>query len=63
MNSTTPLGAGLLGLAVMAGSGAAYTGQEVAGMAKISIEQARAIAVKAHPGQIAHEELESRNHD
>ncbi len=62
MNTTTPRGAGLLGLAVIAlaaaGPAAAYTGQELAGQAKITIEQARAIALKAHPGQIADEELE-----
>lgn len=36
----------------------AYTGQELAKEAKVSIEQARAIALKAHPGKITDEELE-----
>lgn len=36
----------------------AYTGQKLAGQAKISIEQAREIALKAHPGKITDEELE-----
>jgi uncharacterized membrane protein YkoI len=36
----------------------AYTGQELAKYAKISIRQARAIALKAHPGEIIDEELE-----
>lgn len=36
----------------------AYTGQQLAGEAKISIEQARAIALKAHAGKITDEELE-----
>jgi uncharacterized membrane protein YkoI len=36
----------------------AYTGQKLAGKAKITIEQARAIALKAHPGRITDEELE-----
>lgn len=36
----------------------AYTGQELAAEAKISIEQARAIALKAHAGKITDEELE-----
>jgi uncharacterized membrane protein YkoI len=36
----------------------AYTGQELARNAKISIRQARAIALKAHPGEITDEELE-----
>ena len=42
----------------VAGPAAAYTGQKLAGKAKITIEQARAIALKAHPGQITDEELE-----
>lgn len=36
----------------------AYTGQKLAGEAKISIDEARAIALKAHPGKITDEELE-----
>ena len=36
----------------------AYTGQELAGKARIGIEQARRIALKAHPGTITDEELE-----
>jgi len=36
----------------------ADTGQELAKDAKISIKQARAIAFKAHPGEITDEELE-----
>ena len=42
----------------IAGPAAAYSGQQLAGKAKITIEQARAIALKAHPGQITDEELE-----
>jgi uncharacterized membrane protein YkoI len=37
---------------------AAYTGQELAGDAKVNMEQARAIALKAHPGKITDGELE-----
>jgi uncharacterized membrane protein YkoI len=37
----------------------AYTGQELANQAKVSISDARAIALKAHPGKITDEELES----
>lgn len=50
----------LLGLVltVAAVNAFAYTGQKLAGDAKISIEQARAIALKAHPGKITDEELE-----
>lgn len=62
MKATTSLGVGLLGLTTIAlsiaGPAAAYTGQELAGKAKITIEQARAIALQAHPGRITDEELE-----
>ncbi|HZQ14077.1 MAG TPA: PepSY domain-containing protein [Pseudolabrys sp.] len=36
----------------------AYTGQELAKHAKINITEARAIALKAHPGIITDQELE-----
>lgn len=36
----------------------AYSGQELAGEAKISLSQARIIALKAYPGTITDEELE-----
>ncbi len=36
----------------------AYDGQELAGKAKVTIQQARAIALKARPGRIADLELE-----
>jgi len=39
----------------------AYTGQELAKEAKVSITEARAIALKAHPGTITDEELEREN--
>ena len=42
-------------------SAQAYTGEELAKDAKVTIEQARAIALKAHPGKIADEELEKEN--
>lgn len=45
-------------LSVAAANAFAYTGQELAKEAKVSIEQARAIALKAHPGKITDEELE-----
>ena len=47
-----------LALAFAAANAFAYTGQNLAGEAKISIEQAQAIALKAHPGKITDEELE-----
>jgi uncharacterized membrane protein YkoI len=37
----------------------AYTGQELAGKANVSMEKARAIALKAHPGTITDSELEN----
>ena len=36
----------------------AYSGEELAGQAKVNLEKARAIALKAVPGQITDEELE-----
>ena len=36
----------------------AYTGQKLAGSAKVSMSAARLIALKAHPGKITAEELE-----
>ena len=39
-------------------SAQAYTGQELATRAKIGIAEARAIALKAHPGKITDQELE-----
>ena len=58
----TPIGARLISSTVivlaMVGSAAAYTGQQLAGTAKITIQQARAIALNAHPGRITDEELE-----
>lgn len=36
----------------------AYTGENLAANAKITIDQARAIALRAHPGMITDEELE-----
>ena len=50
---------GALGLALLLASPAlAYTGEELAKDAKVSIAEARAIALKAHPGKITDEELE-----
>ena len=42
-------------------SAQAYTGEELAKDAKVTIKEARAIAIKAHPGKIANEELEKEN--
>lgn len=50
----------LLGLVltVAAVNAFAYTGQKLAAEAKISMEEARAIALKIHPGKITEEGLE-----
>ena len=49
----------MLGLmATVATCAFAYDGQELAGTAKIKIDDARAIALKARPGDITMEELE-----
>ncbi|KAF3996344.1 PepSY domain-containing protein [Glaciimonas immobilis] len=45
-------------LSVAAVNALAYTGQNLAGETKITIEQARAIALKTYPGKITDEELE-----
>ena len=39
----------------------AYTGEELASGAKIDIQTARDIALKAHPGTISDEELEKES--
>ena len=48
----------LIGLAVAAGSVAATAKDSARPKAKISLSEARAIALKAYPGQIMKEELE-----
>jgi uncharacterized membrane protein YkoI len=61
LNKMFPL-TGLVGFcAVLVGTGPAafaYTGQEFAGDATVSLDQARAIALKAVPGKITDQELE-----
>ena len=63
MKTTTTLATALAALtacgALLAGQSAlAYTGQALAKTAKVSIAQARRIALKAHPGRITDQELE-----
>ena len=50
-----------LGLLFLAGafSAQAYTGEALAKHAKVTMTEARAIALKAHPGKITDEELEN----
>lgn len=47
-----------MALAMFAVNAFAYTGEQLAGKAKVSIETARVIALRAHPGKITDEELE-----
>jgi uncharacterized membrane protein YkoI len=63
MNMSVPRDCGIrygaLGLALLLACPVlAYTGEELAKDAKVSIGEARAIALKAHPGKITDEELE-----
>lgn len=59
MNMTKFALAGGAAMAIMATFPAmAYTGQEMASQAKVSVAEARTIALKAHPGKITDEELE-----
>ena len=52
------VGGAAIALAVATIPAMAYTGQELAKDAKVSLTEARAIALKAHPGKITDEELE-----
>ncbi len=49
---------GVVGIAAASISAYAYSGEKLVKYAQISIEQARAIALKAYPGKITDEELE-----
>ncbi len=42
-------------------SASAYTGQELAAEARVSLEDARVAALKAHPGKVTDEELEKED--
>ncbi len=52
------IGGVALSFALVAAPAMAYTGQELAKHAKVSMTEARAIALKAHPGKITDQELE-----
>ena len=54
-------GVALLAIVSASGMAFAYTGQELAPKAKITLEQARTIATKARPGKITDEELEKES--
>lgn len=59
-DGTKPVTAAALGAALLAAAFAAqaFTGEKYASEARISLSEARAIALKAHPGRIADQELE-----
>ena len=48
----------MLGSFFWLASAYAYTGQQLATKAKVTIEHAREVALKAHPGKITDQELE-----
>jgi uncharacterized membrane protein YkoI len=52
------LGAAALAISPVFADTATFTGHELAGKAKITLVQARAIALKTHAGKITDEELE-----
>ena len=60
MGISNKVAIGVLGVILSAASlsAFAFTGQNLAGNAKVPIEQARTIALKAYPGKITDEELE-----
>jgi len=58
LSTLTALGALALAVAVGATTASAFQGEEYAKEAAVSLDQARAIALKAVPGTIADEELE-----
>ncbi|MBN9049400.1 MAG: PepSY domain-containing protein [Rhizobiales bacterium] len=47
-----------IGFLALTGPALAYTGQKLSGHAKITMSQAREIALKAYPGKIMDQELE-----
>lgn len=53
-----PTAVAVLGSLFWLASAYAYTGQQLATKAKVTIEHAREIALKAHPGKITDQELE-----
>ena len=59
LSTVVVFGALAMGAAgLMASLAQAFTGEQLAGQAKITLDEARAIALKTFPGTIASEELE-----
>lgn len=62
MNQSKRVATGVASLLLaVAFTAQAYTGEALAKHAKVSITQARVIALKAHPGKITDEELEKES--
>ena len=57
-NVINVLGITMMAFAIQA---SAYTGQKLAGEAKVSMKEAREIALKAHPGKVTDAELEKED--
>lgn len=55
------IASGIIAIATASISAYAYSGAKLAKQARIDIEQARAIALKAFPGKITDEELEKES--
>ena len=60
MMKCCPASAATMALVIATTPAMAYTRQEFSKQAKVSITEARAIALKAHPGKSIDEELEKR---
>ncbi len=57
-NQRQLLASEVVGVMLAVAPALAFTGERLAGEAKVGIAQAREIALKAHPGKITDEELE-----
>jgi uncharacterized membrane protein YkoI len=61
LNLAAAVSLAVIGGAALAASatGHGYVGQQLASRAKVTMEQARVIALKAHPGRVTDQELEN----
>jgi uncharacterized membrane protein YkoI len=61
MNRRTCIIAGAVAVLATSATAFGFTGEQYAMQAKVSIERARATALKTHPGKITDEELEKES--
>ncbi|MFM0327749.1 PepSY domain-containing protein [Caballeronia glebae] len=61
MNRKTRMMAAAVALVATSATAFGFSGEQYAKQAKVSIEQARTAALKAHPGKITDEELEKES--